>query len=144
MWQLKFKCQHSILYYSTDNRKFCLLIQKHYFLQPIFHRNYHVTAVSKVREIDEGFSFDLGNFHLNVIHLPGTICLKYFLNSDLVKIQGENFRSYCGQYWPCWPGKWASSDRRHAIPGRTLTFLLWTQSDWKNLHSFGNWHDKLV
>ena len=27
--------------------------------------------VSKVREIDEGFSFDLGNFHLDVIHLPG-------------------------------------------------------------------------
>jgi len=34
-------------------------------------RQYHVPVVSKVREIDEGFSFDLGNFHLDVIHLPG-------------------------------------------------------------------------
>ena len=41
-----------------------------------------MTAVSKVREIDEGFSFDLGNFHLDVIHLPGTICLKHFFSSD--------------------------------------------------------------
>ena len=48
-----------------------------------------MTAVSKVREIDEGFSFDLGNFHLNVIHLPGTISLKYFFNSDKVIIHGK-------------------------------------------------------
>ena len=34
-------------------------------------RSYHVPPVTQVKEIDEGFSFDLGNFKLDVLHLAG-------------------------------------------------------------------------